>query len=183
MGVWLVSDRTQATTATLVTRGLDFSGRPVFERRQDVTIAPLSSTRALRVTREELLGGRDPRTVFLQAEVQAEGRTVASNQRFLVPMKDAALPKPAVAVEVSAVEAGYVVRLSTDALARAVRLAYDPDDGTFDDNYFDLLPGPPVEVRYRPQGPVTLEAFQAGLTVTSLTDAYGSLGEAAPTAP
>jgi beta-mannosidase len=180
LGVWLVSDRTTATAGTLVARGLDFQGRTVFERRLEVTVPPLSSTNALRVARSALLAGRDPGAVFLQAELLVDGKPAATNRRFLVPMKDAALPKPKVAAEVVAADGGFVVRLSTDALARAVRLAYDPDDGRFEDNFVDLMPGVPVEIRYRPEGAVTLDAFRAGLTVTSLTDAFSSGQAAAP---
>jgi hypothetical protein len=51
-------------------------------------------------------------------------------------------------------------------------LAFDADDGAFSDNYFDLLPGRPAEVVYRPKGPVEAEAFRKGLEVVSILDAY-----------
>jgi hypothetical protein len=53
-----------------------------------------------------------------------------------------------------------------------VRLAFDAGDGTFSDNYFDLLPGKSVEVTYRPKEAIQLEAFRKGLGVVSILDAY-----------
>ena len=70
-------------------------------------------------------------------------------------------------------EGGFAVTVSTDTLARAVRLSFEADDGFFTDNYFDLVPGRPVGLVYRPKGPVSLEAFRAGLVVESLVDAFG----------
>jgi beta-mannosidase len=85
-----------------------------------------------------------------------------------------ALRKPAIAVDVAPADGGLRVKLETDTLARHVRLAYDADDGTFSDNYFDLVPGRPVEVTYWPKGPVEAEAFRKGLAVVSILDAESS---------
>jgi len=59
-----------------------------------------------------------------------------------------------------------------DTLARHVRLAYAPDDGFFADNYFDLVPGRPVQVLYRQKDGVELEAFRKGLEIVSIVDAF-----------
>ena len=127
---------------------------------------------------------RDPRTVFLWVELTVGEELVAANRRFFVPMKDALLPRPKLDVQVigDAGPAGNLrVRVASDVLARAVRLAFDAGEGAFSDNYFDLLPGRPVEVEYRPAGPLTAEALRGGLSVVSLTDAAGA-PEAAPAA-
>ena len=174
LGVWLVSDRTGPTPATLVTRLFDLSGHALWERRGEVTVSPLASERHLTVPVAELLEGHDPRRVFLHCELLVDGKTVSENRRFFAPMKELALARPTIAVEVAAAEGGFVVTLATDTLAPNAHVAFDADDGTFSDDYFDLLPGRPRQVRFRPRGPLEPEAFRRGLRVVSLTDAFGS---------
>jgi beta-mannosidase len=174
VSVWVVSDSTAPAPATLLARLLDVSGKVLWEKREELVVTPLSSTRVWSVPRTELLGGRDPATVFLWAELRIAGEVASANRRFFVPAKAAALPRPNVEVEVAASAQGLRIRLKSDVLARSVRLSYEPDDGSFSDNYFDLLPGAPVEVLYRPEGDVTVEALRQGLSVTTLVDAFAS---------
>jgi beta-mannosidase len=172
IGVHAVSDLTAPVAATLEARLLDLSGTTLWEKRQKVTIAPLASGRHLVIPRAELLSGREPRSVFLHVQLVAGGKVVTENARFFVPPKDMTLGPPRIRAEVALVDGGLRVTLSTDTLARHVRLAYAPDDGTFGDNYFDLIPGRPVEVLYHPRGTVEVEAFKKGLEVVSIVDAF-----------
>jgi beta-mannosidase len=84
------------------------------------------------------------------------------------------LKPPRMEVRVARAGAAFAVTLGTDTLARHVRLSYGPDDGFFTDNYFDLVPGRPVEVVFRPKGAVGLDAFREGLVVESIVDAFGA---------
>ncbi len=171
VGVHVVSDLTTPLSGVLEARLRDLSDAVLWEEKQPVTVEPLSSRKVLAVAKAKLLEGRQPGAVFLEARLVVDGKETASNTRFFAPPKDMALVKPRIAVEVSPADGGFRVRLSSDTLARHVRLAYDADDGTFSDNYFDLLPGRPVEVVYRPRGAVEVDAFRRGLGVVSILDA------------
>ncbi len=170
--VSLVSDRTATLGAELVVRLLDFSGAVLWEERKPVEVAPLASQVAASYEREKLLAGRDPQAVLLQVELVADGKPVASNLRFFVAPKQLALQKPKLTAEVSEASGGFRIRVATDSLARHVRLADDDGDGFFSDNYFDLLPGSPVEVVYTPEATVTLATLKDRLSVVSLVDAF-----------
>jgi beta-mannosidase len=172
VGVHVTSDRTAAVKASLRLVLLDLAGSVLWERREDVDVAPLGSRRHLAVPTATLLAARDPRQVFLRAELIVDGRVVSSNSRFFVPMKDLALAKPAIGADATAVEGGFRIVLSTNTLARHVRLAFDADEGSFSDDFFDLVPGQPQEVTYRPGGAVDLATFRKGLAITSLVDAF-----------
>jgi beta-mannosidase len=172
VGVHVTSDRTAAVEASLRLVLLDLAGGVLWERRQDMEVAPLGSGRQMAVPTATLLAGRDPRQVFLRAELLVGERVVSSNSRFFVPMKDLALGKPAIAAEAIAAEGGFRIVLSTNTLARHVRLAFDADEGSFSDGFFDLVPGQPLEVTYRPVGAVDLADFRKGLAITSLVDAF-----------
>jgi beta-mannosidase len=170
--VSLVSDRTAAVSAELAVRLRDLSGAILWEDRKPVEVAPLASRKATSIEREKLLAGRDPRSVFLQVELLVAGQPLASNLRFFVPPKQLALQKPRITAEISQSDDRIRIRLSSDTLARHVRLAYDAADGFFGDNYFDLLPGAPVEVVYSPKGEVSLDSLKKDLSVISLVDAF-----------
>jgi beta-mannosidase len=172
--VSLVSDRTAALRGELALRLRDFSGAVLWEEKKAVEVAPLASQQATSIERERLLAGRDPQAVFLQVELLVDGKPVATNLRFFVPPKQLSLRKPRITSEVTQADGLVRVRLSSDTLARHVRLSYDDADadGFFGDNYFDLLPGSPVEVVYTPKGAVSLEAFKKDLSVVSLIDAF-----------
>jgi beta-mannosidase len=172
VGVFVVSDHTEPLSATLEARLLDLDGRVLWERSESVPVAPLSSRRVLGIGKATLLEGRDPKTVFLHLGLRAGGRLLSENSRFFVPMKELALRAPRIGVEVAPAEGGTKLTLRSDTLARSVRLSYGADAGTFSDNYFDVIPGCPVEVLYRPAGAVEPEALRGGLEILSLADAF-----------
>jgi beta-mannosidase len=172
IGVHAVSDLTVPLAATLEARLLDLSGATLWEKRQDVTLAPLVSEKHLVMPRAELLSGRAATSVFLHVQLVADGKVVSENTRFFAPPKDITLGRPRIGTEIAPVDAGFKVTLSADTLARHVRLTYGPDEGTFSDNYFDLIPGRTVEVLYRRKDPVDVEAFRKGLEVVSIVDAF-----------
>jgi beta-mannosidase len=172
IGVYVVSDLTDPIPALLEAQLLDLKGRTLWEKRVDLTIAPLASRKELTIPRATLLEGREPSAVFLRVQVTGEGETLSSNHRFFEPPKKMTLAKPKLAAKVVEADGGFRVTVSSDTLARNVRLTYGPDDGFFTDNFFDLVPRRPVEVLFRPQGEVTLEDFREGLAVESIVDAF-----------
>jgi beta-mannosidase len=172
IGVYVVSDRTVPVSGVLEVRLLDLSGAVLWEEEQEATVEPLSSRKVLSVARASLLEGRAPGEVFLAARLLVDGKEAAFNTRFFATSKDMALRKPPIAVEVARLDGAFRVSLSSPTLARHVRLAYDSGEGTFSDNYFDLVPGRPVEVDYRAEGAVDADAFRQGLEVISILDAY-----------
>ena len=109
--------------------------------------------------------------MFLQTQLLVEGQVVSGNARFFAASKELALRSPRITVDASEGTDGLRLRLASDTLARQVRLASEAD-GFFEDNYFDLVPGQPLEVLFRPKQPVSLEAFRTGLEVRSIVDAF-----------
>jgi beta-mannosidase len=172
VSVFVVSDRTEPVSGTLEARLLGLDGRVLWERSEKVGVAPLSSQRVLGIEEAALLEGRDPKAVFLHVRLLAEGQLLSENSRFFVPMKELALRPPKIGVEIAPAAGGTKVTLRSDTLARSVRLAYEADGGAFSDNYFDVIPGRPVEVLYRPAGAVDPEALRRGLEIVSLADAF-----------
>ena len=171
--LYVVSDRTQAQSAELRVTLMDFAGRALWEKRQDVTVEPLASKSYLGVPVEELLRGRDASKLFLHCELASGGRVASANNVFFKPYKELAIPAPRVSTNVARTREGFAVTLKSDTLARAVYLSAEGLEGTFSDNYFDLAPNAETRVEFRAPRATSLDNFRAKLRVRTLADAFG----------
>jgi beta-mannosidase len=61
--------------------------------------------------------------------------------------------------------------LSSDGLVKNLCLSIQDAAGSFSDNYFDLLPGDPVEVFFLTTGEA-VDNFEQRLRITSLLDSF-----------
>ncbi|HJQ33705.1 MAG TPA: glycoside hydrolase family 2 protein [Pyrinomonadaceae bacterium] len=169
---YVVSDRPEPAPARLSISVLDFDGRVLKKTERDLTVAPLRADSYMSLTDAELLEGHDPRSVFLLAELTVGGRVVSSNEHFFRPFKELQLPAPRVNVTSSNAPGGFRVTLTTDKLARAVYLSAPGVEGSFGDNFIDLVPGRPVELNFRAGGRTSLSEFRKQLKVRTLVDAF-----------
>jgi beta-mannosidase len=172
LDVYVVSDRAEPTPARLVVSLMDFGGRVLTSETKDLTVAPLRGDSYLSLSAAKLLEGRDARAVFLLAELQVGGRVASSNAHYFRPFKELSLAAPRVSTSFAATRGGFRLTLTTDRLARAVHLSAPGSEGSFSDNFVDLIPGRPVEVEFRADRRARLEDFRKGLKVRTLFDAF-----------
>jgi len=172
LNFYVVSDRLQPTAAQLRVSLLDFEGRQLWNQQHDIGIAALNSKSYLSIPIEGFLSGRDPKSVFVFAELWVGGKAISSNEHFFQPYKNLLLPRPRISAEAVRTRAGFKITLSADKLARAVYLSAPNYRGFFVDNYFDLIPGRKVEVEFRTRAAATVADFQKRLTIRSLADAF-----------
>jgi beta-mannosidase len=171
--VYVVSDKLQPLNGTIHTRLLDFSGKVLSEKTQDVQIPAQSSAIYFTVDQKELLANADPTKSFLVFDLTVGGQQVSRNLIFFDTMHNLDLPKP-VKIETSLDKSngGYAVTLRSPALARSVFVSFGDLDVKTEDNYFDLLPGEAVTVKLKTPAAVTLDQLKSGIRVISLTDAF-----------
>jgi len=178
--VWSVSDRRTPVSAHLSLRLLDFNGRELWRRDQDLRLPANASHLLANFSRREILSGADPRRVVLVAELTEGNTRLSRNILSFEKAKELELPMPDVHVDVEPRDEGaFTVRLTSRRYARDVWLSTTDGttgvaavDGAFDDNDFDLLPGETATVVFKPRTSTTLAALRAGLRATSLVDSY-----------
>jgi len=170
--VFVVSDRLQPVAAQLSLSLLDFEGNKLWSRQENIEVAPLNSKAYFTVPIKSLLAGKDPKRVFLLAEVLAGGKRVSSNEHFFGVYKDLTMPSPQIEANAAPVRGGFKITLSADKFARAVYLSASDYAGVFSDNYFDLIPGRKVEVEFRGAKAIALSDFRKQLKVRSMVDAF-----------
>jgi beta-mannosidase len=169
---YVVSDDTKPQALELSAKLMDFAGRALWEKRQDLSVAPLASKSYLGVPVEELLRGQDASKVFLHCELLSGGRVVSANSLFFKPYKELSIPAPHVTTNVTREGVRLFVTLKSDALARGVYLSAAGLEGTLSDNYFDLLPGAEARVEFRAPRSTSAEEFRSKLRVRTLADAF-----------
>ena len=171
--VYVVSDKLQPLSGTIHTRQLDFSGKVLSEKTQDVQIPAQSSAIYFTLNENELLAGSDPKKSFLVFDLAVGGQQVSRNSIFFDTMHNLDLPKPEkIETSLENLNGGYAVTLRSPALARSVFVSFGDLDVKTEDNYFDLLPGEAVTVKLKTPPAVTLDQLKSGIQVISLTDAF-----------
>ena len=172
VAVYLVSDRTTPTSASLKVRLMAFDGTVLTEKTQEIDVPALSSKVYMQLPISEflLLKGFDPSTTFITTELSVDNKAVSSNLLFLVPAKEQQLPQPKITNELSQAGSAYRLRLTSDVLARDVYMSFGNLDATYSDNYVNILPGQTVEIEIK--SPSTLDQLRSALKIVSLTDAF-----------
>jgi beta-mannosidase len=164
VAVYVVSDRTALAKAELRVRIMSVDGATLSDKSQSIQVAPLSSQVYLQFP---LPKDADPNRSFIAADLIVGGKTVSSNLLFVAPTKDVQLPPAAIKTEWD----GTRLRLSAPVLARSVWVSFGSLEATPSDNYFDLLPGQPVEIAIT--GAASADELRKSLKVMSLVDAFG----------
>ncbi len=171
MNFFVVSDSPAAKDAELLVNLIDLNGKPISTKHLDLSVEPLKGRSYLSMPVTELLSGQDERSVVLLAELRVAGKTVSVNQYYFRPFKEMKFTKPLIKTEVLPNSSRFTVKLSSDRVARAVHLS-GFTIGSFDDNYFDLIPGRTVEIEFRYTGKISVDEFRRSLSFHSLVDAF-----------
>jgi len=186
--VYVVSDRLSPVEGPVAMRLVDFFGNVIWDTSRRVKIRANSSTCVFEDDLLHLLAGEQANEVVLCAEMFEGGALLSRNLLYFAPPKDLDLPwpdireihpPPAILLysrmpAFSTKKAEYTERfftLRTGVLAKNVYLSIPGYEGYFDDNYFDMLPGSTVTVRFITTNE-NIENFDEKLRIMSLADTY-----------
>ncbi|HEY4739281.1 MAG TPA: glycoside hydrolase family 2 protein [Candidatus Acidoferrales bacterium] len=176
--VYVVSDKLQPVNGQIRTRLLDFSGKSLTDKTQDVQVPAQSSAVYFTLDEKDLLASADPRKTFLVFDLTVGGQNVSRNLIFFDTMHNLDLPESVhVDASLDSSNGGYSVTLRSPALARSVFLSFGDLDVQPSDNYFDLLPGEPRTITLKAPAQSSSDQLRSAMQVISLTDAF----PAAPT--
>lgn len=178
LAVYVVSDATTQKQMSLDLRVLTLDGKLVDEKRAEIEVEPLSSKVFIKIPLEEIQKLSEPEKVFAVAVLKDGTATISQNITYLVPTAQIALPHPAIQSELTVAGGGYKLRLSSATLARSVYVSFGDNDAELSDNYFDLLPGEPVEIAI--QSKANAEQLRSTMRIMSLGDAFTSRPAQAP---
>ena len=171
LNIYVVSDSPEAKQAQMVLSLIDLDGKILSSKQMDLSIEPLKGKSYFTQKTSEFLNGADDKNTFLLAELKVGGKTVSNNEYFFKPFKELSVSRPAIKTEIASSANGFKIVISTDKLAKSVYLS-GFTEGFFADNYFNLIPGKPMEIEFRIKQKMSVDEFRQKLKVRSLIDAF-----------
>lgn len=154
--VYAVSDRLKPFAATLQLQLLDFSGKVLSTVQKPVSVGANSSRVIHAVKEADLIKNYNRGKICLVATLTAAKVEEAQSIFYFALPKELELEKPALKFRVTKSETDYLIEMTTDKLAKNVKVSVGEEAVIFSDNYFDLLPGVKKQLTFtsdRPVGP------------------------------
>jgi beta-mannosidase len=170
LSVYVVSDKVQPVPAQLRVRAMDFQGRTLLEKAQDITVPELSSKVYASYSRDELLKSTNAQHAFAVVDLAQGGKMVSRNVFLFDRVRNLALPSPAIQAEVNGSGGLYTLRLQSAVLAKHVFVSFGDHEVEISDNYFDLLPNEAVTLQVKSK--VDLEEIRRSLKIRNIADAF-----------
>ncbi|MCX6282517.1 MAG: glycoside hydrolase family 2 protein [Bacteroidetes bacterium] len=171
--VYIVSDRKVETKGSLNLKVIDFKGKVLRVTTRQFSVPGPASTCCFNIDSLAFLEGVDLKNAMLEARFTTSDLKPQrySNTFYFVPVKDLSLEKMEITSEFLKISGGYKITLKSDKLAKNVWLNTGLK-GRFSDNYFDLLPGEPVEIFFFTS--INQADFPGKIMIRSLQDTYNN---------
>jgi beta-mannosidase len=168
VSLWIVNDTLAAVDDVAQWQLATFNGE-VLHREEVAYSVPANAARAI---------GRIPAMLVADADavhsclwVRSQRRTFPANRHFFAEIKDLALPRPDLRVEIIPSGEELTVQVATDVYAYFVKIEVPVEGTRVGDNYFDMLPR---EARHIQLSNVTgREITPDDVVVSSLTQPAG----------
>ncbi|MBL7969903.1 MAG: glycoside hydrolase family 2 protein [Prolixibacteraceae bacterium] len=166
----IINDHLTEIKGQLIVKVLDFEGKEIRKETRDVTVPANSSDTFFAAGASDFLKKIETNKQFLAVELLENGKTMSSNTLFFKPIKDMLLPKPEVKYEITPADNGFEITLSTDKLAKNLFMTIGDEEGFFEDNYFDLIPGNAVKIKLETK--ISGEKLQEVFAIQTLDGTY-----------
>lgn len=166
--VFAVSDLMEDKPVTLDLKLMDFSGKEIWSDSSKQTLKSNASALYFSSTLKATGVEDTTRVLFHAALMGEDGERLSENILYFTDPKNLDLPQPDIEIEITNVDGAAQIRLRSDQLAKNVFLSTECE-GSFSDNYFDLLPGMERKVIFSGGKPGCLTG---NLQVVSLIDSY-----------
>jgi len=167
--VYIVSDSLNDCKLALRISLRDFKGQTFLDTTQIGEIPKNSSNSFVELDVDKLLLGKESKQLVFTAQLSSEKKIYAQNNFYFNPVKDLVLQKPLITKSIQKTTEGYLVTLSSDRLAKNVYLDSNLN-GTFSDNFFDLLPGETRTISFNTNNKNS--NFEETLKILTLVDSY-----------
>ena len=165
--ITLVSDRLNPVQGMLEMGLYNFSGKLLKKHEIAVSTAANAPKKAFEAPTNKLTDYVEGTYGLLT--FRSEGKEIARKVHIFTKPGNLALQKPDIQPEIIKETAQWIIRLQSDQLAKDVYLNFEGDEGFFEDNYFDLLPGETKTVIYKLKNQKTPDKK---LSIMSLWDSY-----------
>ena len=171
--VAVISDRLDNVEAKLELSIDDFNGVTLWHKDIQIDITNNSSNIYFEADANQLLVGMDRKSILLKASLcDLDGEILSENLIYFTQIKELNLPTPVIKHSIEKVNDGFLLTLSTNKLAKNLYLRADEIEGRFSDNYFDLLAGDSIRIKFSEGDQIELSKFKESLKIFTLVDSF-----------
>lgn len=148
---WGISDNIQPEKPLLKISCMDFSGKKLWSKKIHFKLEPGNSIKIAEIDTKKYTNQSSK--IFITASIYDKNILLAEKIYYPAYPKDQILPDCRVSIQCSDIENEFCLKVSAPYLCRFVELSYENNTDMFEDNYFELLPGRPHEVKilYQPE--------------------------------
>lgn len=175
LDVYIISDYLVDKSNKLNLELMDFNGNIFWSETMEITLKSNTSQVYYSLDLDSLLIDHNKSEVLLNVEVEGAESVNASGIHYFTRVKDLNLPPSDINFFTGADEESLWLSVTSSVLAKNVFLS-SKLDGHFTENYFDLLPGDTMKLKFEgpsskfPLSKSDLENFMSKLKVLSLND-------------
>ncbi len=168
--LWITSDLGKKLNGVLETSVFNLLGEKLRTRSFETEVPRLASARQNSIALEELTQDEKRDNLIFQVRFRSD-EYESTNYHFFTPFKSLDLAHPGISASVK--EKSLTLRTEHPALFVQLGLKTEELSGRFSRNYFHLLPGDPIEVKFIPSGKKEARPLrETDLSVKHLQDTY-----------
>jgi beta-mannosidase len=165
--IYGVSDLPSDTTVRLKLELMTFNGQIVAsESANNIHLGSTAAQMLWNTQVQRWTGGKQNDLLLHCQLLSPDGQPIHRNILYFATPKKQSLPKPKLTIEIQKNDNNYQILVLTDKLARNVYLRSNTE-GSWSDNFFDLLPGEQRTIVFKPKKVSATATFE----VSSLVDA------------
>jgi len=148
--VYIVSDSLKSFTGQLFLELLNFNGTTIKNNLLEVTIPANSSKIYFNSPVSNLVSGSQLKNTLIHVSLISNDDTIATNIYYFLNPKNLNIPyNYNLKIDFELKDNGIQISLISDELIKNLFLDIVEDDGSFSDNYFDLIPGRAKKIIYK----------------------------------
>jgi beta-mannosidase len=168
--VHIVSDKLEDVDAALDLTVMDFGGKVVFHQSMPVSVKANHSEIVTTLSKSQLVYDTDESRLVFVCRLKKGNEILVENLTYFKSSKDLDLKSPKISTNITKSTSGFTIELTTNILAKNIYLTCNDDEGFFNDNYFDLIPGAQKTITVTTH--LRQDEFKRSLKIISLVDSH-----------
>jgi beta-mannosidase len=167
--VSIINDLPKAINGELQIVVSDFNGKQINSFQAPAVVDKLGNSVVWARPENNILGNAKKQSAYAVISLKENGKVLSENILYFVYPKDMLLRKPEITSTIEETGDGYLLKLSTNNLAKDVFVDIQ-DECQLSDNYFDLLPGSQKIITIKTG--ITKKQLIEKMKIHSLVDSY-----------
>ncbi len=142
---WAISEKNQRETSILNIQCFSFTGQQLWSLQYPFQLNGVESMKVADIKTSEFL--KHPEESYIKAVISQNNIILTEKLFFPAHFKDQKLPECDITLQCKQKDDSVYLTLTAPCLCRFVELSYNNETDLFEDNYFDLQPGHPKQIR------------------------------------